>query len=126
MWELRTHIVAFYCETLGEHLVTPVSKELHSVKILRLVAAGPALEHVLQHGVVGLGQPPRLHQLLQAQQQRAKQSIGVRGEERVAAAGPVPGLVLHQLVRGMVFQHRAYLGLHHHANLCLCFQENRA
>ena len=54
----------------------------------------PALEYVLQHGLVSLGQHPRFLQLLYAQQQRGKQNIGVAGELPVAAAGPGPGLVL--------------------------------
>ena len=58
-------------------------------------AASPALEHVLQHGLVGLGQHPRLLQPLQAQQQRGKQNIGVITEQRVAAAGPLTTTVLH-------------------------------
>ena len=40
-----------------------------------VVRVGPALEHVLQHGVVGRRQHPRSLQPLQAQQQRAKQNV---------------------------------------------------
>ena len=39
------------------------------------IGAGPALEHVLQHGLVGLGQHPRLLQPLHTQEKRGKQNI---------------------------------------------------
>ena len=59
-----------------------------------VVASSPVLQHVLQHGLVGLGQHPRFLQPLYAQQQRGKQSICAAGEQPVAAAGPGPVLVL--------------------------------
>ena len=65
-----------------------------------MVAAGPALEHVLQHGVVGRRQHPRSLQPLQAQQQRGKQNVGSRVEHRaVAAAIPVAALLLQRSVK---------------------------
>ena len=65
-----------------------------------LVRHCPALEHVLQHGVVGRRQHPRSLQPLQAQQQRAKQNVGAAIEwvhvEQccMAQAGPAPAAVL--------------------------------
>ena len=64
------------------------------VHMASIVTASPALEHVLQHGLVGLGQHPRLLQPLHAQQQRGKQNFGATDEQCVASPGPVSYFVL--------------------------------
>ena len=59
------------------------------------VCQRPALEHVLQHGLVGLGQHPRLLQPLQAQEQREEENVSHPIKQcQMSLASPVPTLTL--------------------------------
>ena len=50
---------------MGRHRELPTEHE--SLRRVGSIRAGPALEHVFQHGLVGLGQHPRLLQPLHTQ-----------------------------------------------------------